>query len=434
MSRLTKYSYFLLGLGATSPLLALVAGGRVVSLMTIAMLFVFIDLILTKKSKMGLEYKRGLLYKLFMGWMVISIIACLFGFVFFISFRPEFSNATIGFVPKILLYLFFLYILGLNANSKKKNTLILKGIKYGVALNLIWSIVDAVMYYSIHESLTNNVFKAYITVTDMRLGVASIVNGITIRSVGLNNDPATIGFFAMAASAYAYVVNKKWIVMICLLSCVACVSILGFAGVIVISLYEVFIRMNIRKKIEYGIVIVTLLIIGSSCLATLKDGVVFEMVSAVTERVDSKSEGGESSAIRENFVKKFPIAVSNMPIALVIGTGYFTSVYPYYKAGVHWDGGSEDPTSMENTYVDSFFSFGLIGFALFLMFHYNLFKVYQNKLRMNSEDVYIIYSFAVAAPIAYLFYHYILYSVLMLVFISSILLYKQNNTPKECIK
>ena len=398
------------------------------------MLFVFIDLILTKKSKMGLEYKRGLLYKLFMGWMVISIIACLFGFVFFISFRPEFSNATIGFVPKILLYLFFLYILGLNANSKKKNTLILKGIKYGVALNLIWSIVDAVMYYSIHESLTNNVFKAYITVTDMRLGVASIVNGITIRSVGLNNDPATIGFFAMAASAYAYVVNKKWIVMICLLSCVACVSILGFAGVIVISLYEVFIRMNIRKKIEYGIVIVTLLIIGSSCLATLKDGVVFEMVSAVTERVDSKSEGGESSAIRENFVKKFPIAVSNMPIALVIGTGYFTSVYPYYKAGVHWDGGSEDPTSMENTYVDSFFSFGLIGFALFLMFHYNLFKVYQNKLRMNSEDVYIIYSFAVAAPIAYLFYHYILYSVLMLVFISSILLYKQNNTPKECIK
>ena len=434
MSRFTKYTYILFGLGATSPLLALVVGGRVVSLMTIAMFFVFADLILSKKNKAGLEYKRGVLYKLFMGWMVISIFACLFGFVFFISFLPEFSYATIGFIPKIVLYLLLLYLLGVNYKSKEKVSLIIKGVKYGVALNLTWSIVDAVMYYSIHESLTNNVFKSYIVATDMRLGIASIVNGITIRSVGLNNDPATIGFFAMAACAYAYVVNKKWIILICLLSCAACVSTLGFAGIIMITLYEVCFRMNIKNMIKYGIVVVLLLFIGTSCLAIIEEGVMFEMVKAVTERVESKGDGQESSGVRGMFIKKFPEAISNMPTTLLLGTGYFTSVYPYYKAGVHWDDGSENPTSMENTYIDNFFSFGLIGFVLFLLFHYDLFKIYQKKLRMNSEDVFVIYSFAVSAPIAYMFYHYILYSVLMLVFITSILLYKQNNLSEECLK
>ena len=431
MSRFTKYTYILFGLGATSPLLALVVGGRVISLMTIAMLFVIADLILSKNNKVGLEYKRGVLYKLFMGWMIISILACLFGFVFFISFRPEFSYATIGFIPKIVLYLLLLYLLGVNFKSKEKVSLIIKGVKYGVALNLTWSIVDAVMYYSIHESLTNNVFKSYIVATDMRLGIASIVNGITIRSVGLNNDPATIGFFAMASCAYAYVVNKKWIILICLLSCAACVSTLGFAGIIMISLYEVFFRMNIRNKIKYGLVVVLLFFIGTSCLAILEEGALLEMVKAVTERVESKGDGQDSSGVRGMFIKKFPEAISNMPTTLILGTGYFTSVYPYYKAGVHWDDGEENPTTMENTYIDNFFSFGLIGFVLFLLFHYNLFKIYQNKIKMNSEDVFVIYSFAMSAPIAYMFYHYILYSVLMLIFITSILLYKQNYLAKN---
>ena len=425
MRRLLNSIYFLFGLGATSPLLALVVGRRVVSLMTIATLFVFVDLILSKKNRLNLDFRESVLFKQFMGWMIISILACLFGFIFFITFRPDFSYATIGFVPKIFLYILLLYLLGVNYKAKNKITLIIKGIKYGVFLNLIWSIVDAIMYYSIHESLTNKVFHAYIVATDMRLGIASIVNGITIRSVGLNNDPATIGFFAMAACVYGYVVNKKWIILICLLSCAACVSTLGFAGIIMISCYEVFFRMNIKDKVRYGIVIVLLLFSGVSLFSVLEDGVTFDMINAVIERVDSKREGGESSSIRTAFIKKFPEAISNMPTTLILGTGYFTSVYPYYEAGVHWDGGSEGPTSMENTYVDNFFSFGMIGFAIFLLFHYNLFKTYKNKIK-TGDNTYVIYSFALSAPIAYLFYHYILYSVLMLIFISSILLYKHN--------
>lgn len=426
MRRLLNSIYFLFGLGATSPLLALVVGGRVVSLMTIAMLFVFVDLILSKKNRLNLDFRESVLFKQFMGWMIISILACLFGFIFFITFRPEFSYATIGFVPKILLYILLLYLLGINYKATEKISLILKGIKYGVALNLIWSIVDAIMYYSIHESLTNNVFQAYIVATDMRLGIASIVNGITIRSVGLNNDPATIGFFAMAACVYGYAVNKKWILWICLLSCAACVSTLGFVGIIMITFYEVFFRLNFKDKMKYGIVMVLLLISGVSYFSTLESGALFDMVNAVTERVDSKMDGGESSSIRGDFIRKIPEAISNMPTTLILGTGYFTSVYPYYEAGVHWDSGLEKPTSMENTYVDNFFSFGMIGFFIFLLFHFNLFKKYRGKLKTGDDNVDVIYSFALSAPIAYLFYHYILYSVLMLVFISSILLYKQN--------
>ena len=108
-----------------------------------------------------------------------------------------------------------------------------------------------------------------------------------------------------------------------------------------------------------------------------------------------------------------------MPTSLIIGTGYDTAVYAYIDEGL--DYGINGPTAMENTYLDNFFNFGFIGFVFFVIFYI---KMYKNSLKWvkynQNEYVIVIFSFSIATLICFLFYHYTLYSVIMLISICSI--------------
>lgn len=414
---LNKIAYLSLGLGSTSPLLAIVVGKHIVSLMTISLIVVFIDLLFSNKNHNTI-YKSSTLFVLFCKWMVISVLASVFGFLYFFPLRTDYSYATISYIPKILLYLILLILLGKSCKHSEKCFLIIHGIKIGIALNLIWSIADASMYYSIRESLTNLVFHSYISAADMHFGVASIIDGVTIRSVGLNNDPATIGFFSTVASAYAFVSKKKWVIVIALLASLASVSFVGLVGIILVAFFNL---IYLNQAISFRSIVVTILFITTSALVFNLSGnsILDSFRSAIEIRAESKTEDDHSTSVRRLFLEKFPGALSNMPTALIIGTGYSTAVYPYLSEGLDY---GVSPTTMENTYVDNFFSFGLIGFVYFILFHYCMYRNARAKMRVDSSEVTIIlYSFSLGIPISYLFYHYTLYSVIMLISLCSIL-------------
>ena len=416
---LKDITYLSLGLGSTSPLLALVVGGHIISLMTISLIMVFVDLLYGPKIHDN-YIKKTYLYDIFFKWMIISVLASIFGFVYFISFRSDYSYSAISYIPKIFLYILLLILLAQNRKREQKCKLIISGIKYGITINLIWSVIDAIMYYSTHESLTNIVFQSYISAADMHHGVASIVDGITIRSVGLNNDPATIGFFATVASAYSFVANKKWIVFLAIFASLASVSFVGLVGITIVVL---FLIISTGQSRLFRKIIASLLFIAT-CIWIINlsnSSIIDSFKTAIELRAESKSEDDHSTSVRKLFILSFPNAVAHVPTSMIIGTGYSTAVYPYYLEGLDY-GGNDSPTTMENTYVDNFFSFGLIGFIYFLMFHYQMYKKARNKLRVDyCDETITLYSFSLAIPISYMFYHYTVYSVIMLISICSIL-------------
>lgn len=415
-----KTIYFCLGLGATSPLLAFVIGGRAISLMTIALILVMIDLFLTKNKTIKL-LRNNQLYTLYMIWMLISILASFFGFVYFANNTIDYSISSISHIPKIILYILLIILLINNKHKQRKVTYLIKGLAFGIALNIVWSIVDACMYYTIHKSLTNTVFSAYIKATDMHFGIASIVDGFTIRSVGLNNDPATIGFFATVGTAFGYASKRKWIIFICLLACLACISFVGLVGICIVIIYQYF-QENKRIDIRQTLLITFALLIVSVFFYSLpEDNMINTMKSAMEMRAESKVEGDHSSETRLLFIRKFPNAILHMPVALILGTGYSTAVYPYFKEGLDYES-DEHPTCMENTYIDNFFSFGLIGFIFFCLFYCKILYFSRTfiKKKNNCFDVEVLYSISLGSLVSYAFYHYTLYSVIMLASVAAI--------------
>lgn len=362
--------------------------------------------------------------------MSISIIASVFGFVYFINIDPVYSFSAIKHIPKILLYIFLLLLLDSDRIRDKKVGIILSGLIWGIGLNLFWSIADAISYYLFHISLTNELFRPYILATNMHYGIASIVDGFSIRSVGLNNDPATIGFFAIITAPFAFVTNRKWILLIAIFASLACVSFIGLAGIFIVCFYYF-----LKGKIKIKNFAISFILIGFLLFIFLNSNnqIIESLKTAIELRTESKVGGDHSSGTRILFIAKFPNAVLNHPISLILGTGYSTAVYAYYPEGLDYGGANNYPTYMENTYVDDFFSFGLIGFILFVAFYAKMFIIYKNKLKFNSLEYKFLYSISLATLISYFFYHYTLYSVIMLASIAGVIYHNPRTQYKAQI-
>lgn len=426
MTKLLRYSFIGLGIGATSPLLALVLGGKILSLYTLCILIVFFNLIFTIK-KLRFNINNNLLIY-FLLWMFISIFACIFGSIIFASIDDRYSFSTLSYIPKILFYIILLILFLLTKNRNYKIDLIIRGIGYGIAFNLIWSILDAICWYTLGFSLTNEVFKSYIIAKNLKFGIASIIEGFSIRSVGLTSDPATIGFFAVIGTGYAFLVKRLWIILVCIFSAISCVSFVALVSIGFVCLYFLFIKGNYKRGLKRIIVGFVLVSTTSLIVVNTNNELVQDFNSALTIRAQSKIEGDHSSQTRMTFLTGFPNVISNAPYSLILGTGYSTPVYHYYKEGVVY--GGDNPTELECVYIDNFFSFGLIGFIFFLLFYFSSLKFLDKRIiTKNTFTNRVLYSGILSSIICFAFYHYTLYSVIILISFACII--EKDNWMKE---
>ncbi|MDE7412472.1 MAG: O-antigen ligase family protein [Muribaculaceae bacterium] len=418
-----KLSYFSLGLSGTAPLLAIVIGGMILSLSTIASLCVFGDLFLGKKIERTNIWKYRLT-KYFLYWMGISLLSSFFGLVFFSFIDEQFAFTPLKFIPKILLYLLMLYLLSKQEKSEFRISWLIKGVMFGVWLNIIWSICDAALFYTSGESLTNTLFISYIKAAHIRYDSASLIYGAYIRSSGLNTDPANIGFFTAIGAAYAMISRKFWLILLCVLSALSAVSFVGLVGILLVILYELLFGKSIKHRALF-ITLGSVLIVGGFLLFKYSNAPTISLVrDAVELKAQSKADGDESTELRTKFITKFPDAIKHLPLSPLIGTGYYTAVYAYYQEGITYNGvysGKNIPTEMENCYVEYFFDFGLIGLIFFCIFYFNAMRIYQNlSYRINSFENRSIFAIMIGSIISFCFYHYTLYSVVMFTDIAAI--------------
>lgn len=411
--------YQLLGFFATASVLAIPLGGRVLSLYTVMLVPVFADLVFHFRTRrFPMAVNRPELY--FYLWMSISVVASLFGFLYFSSL-PEWSAKAVGYVPRILIYLVLLFFLMGNEDKERKSSALLQGIKWGIVANLVWSLLDAAVYYATGFSLTNSVFQYYIEATDTRYGQLSLVKSDQFRSGGLNGDPANMGLFTIILAAYALRKRKIGYYILSVLSIFASVSMIAAAGVAVVTLVHLCTNVQIRftrRQLRVGLAAVAVLLVLLVAFSSLMEGMFQSFLARLSLKVQQGSGTGEES-LRMYYYKYFLPAVVRHPLYLLIGTGYMTSSYPYLLHGYTTE--EFYPFDPEVTYIANYFDLGLLGFAFFMAFYVELFIRMRQRVRTEASEANCMLMAALAGILlAFFGYHYTLYSVVILVSICAI--------------
>ena len=423
------------GFFSTAQILAFVIGGHIVSFYSISIVAVVVYLLLTLSSN-KVQCDRRLKLR-FLGWMIISVFASLFGIVYFSS-DDVFVQRIIGYLPKIFLYLLLFILLSRDKNINQHSQLIIKGIMFGVLLNVIWSILDAFIFYSLGYSLTNRLFHDYIVAKEIRYGMLSLITGPFIRSGGLNADPANLGMFATILAAYSLIKNKYWLLILAVFSAFASISFIAFIGIIIVFGYHIINEIANKGYKWHHLLLLFVVLSIVTIFLTSENNAISGAVNGVQERVEMKEEAGSNDNRTQYWVNFVPAALSS-PVYWLLGTGYMTASYPYLVNGyVTHKYEAYDP---ENTYFSIFFDFGLYGFLLFIAFYYRAWKITKKKYEIDSSEHNIsLLAIAEGIIIAFAGYHFTLYSVVILFSICVIfnvnnkrLVYAKNTSNKHNI-
>lgn len=419
-----KIAFIGLGGGATCSIVAFVWGGMILSWYTIFLITTFCILLTGEKKPISVfGTKASRFYGL---WTLSALLSSVFGLLFFMG-QDEWMTAAVSFVPKVVLYFLFFFLLFRSAKSFEYVNYILKGLLWGVILNTAWASADAIIFYLSGYSITNEIFRSYILATNTRYEMLSLIIGGVIRSGGLNGDPANIGMFAPILASYSLYSKKYWFYVLSLISTFSSVSIVALASIFIITLIYMF---SHKKAIGIGVIFVIILIGGTSYVVIGDDGVTGQMVAAVTDRLEEKSESdmNDRDNVRAMYWFKFLPAVATTPSALLVGTGYGTASYAY----IHGDYvRRSEPYDPEQTYFSTYFDVGLCGFVAFVLLLVYLIRIaYKNQ---KEEHYLFLFTGMEGMMIAFMGYHYTVYSVSMLYIIVGTVLTSNRYVIKQKI-
>ena len=352
--------------------------------------------------------------------MLLAFVSSLFGAVYFMDLE-EFQTAALSYIPKIFLYSLFYYLLRHSYYSKLYSVNICNGLLYGCIFNLSWAIVDAIGYYSTGISITNNLFASYLTAADIRYNQASLIIGGTIRACGINYDPANIGIFAPIVALYGLRRRSYIIYGLSIISILASLSHTALLGIIVVTLYHLYAS---KHKVVALVSLTTVVLAAVVVFSLFRNDTTLQMTEAFIERTEQKTDGSELQGNRGEYWRNFASAALHQPTALFIGTGYYTASYPYLKYNLTRH--EMEPYDPEQTYFATYFDIGLVGLLVFIGLLFGLYKKARRGADNGDKSSTIILSGVVGASVAFLGYHYTLYSVVMLLIISGIALYEKE--------
>lgn len=430
MIGIKKCIYYTLGFSTTAPLLAVVVGGHYISLMYFVYIIIFADLFFSG-GKYTINIKNNSnLFKNFLLYLFLCFIASLIGMVFFWNDEKAYSMAQIRFIPQILIYLILLFLLDRNNQRDSKVNYILNGIKYGALINIIWSIVDAFVFYTIGLSITNVLFVDVIEAMGVPHAQASTIEGLFIRSAGLTIDQCFIGYYAIALTVYGLVRNKKWLILLSVIACFASVTIIGLVGILIVLFGYIITHKNVVPNVALLSFIAVFIVMA---YYFSDNEMISNFKTAVQLRIESKADNDASASTRLLFIEEFPGALMNLPTALFLGTGYFSASYAYFQQGLEYGKYNRFhmyPVPIENMYIETLFAVGLVGLIFFVLFYYKIIKKTDRiiKLQKSDSSIFILNSFIIGAVILFLFYHNVFDSTIMLLSICAAVILKDRRT------
>ena len=414
-TKLYNIVILLLGIFSTMPIIAIFIGGKTISLFSICLILFFILSLLKASGNHSLKITYEI--KLYVCWSFFSIVSCFFGMLMFKGLGDRWASAPLTGVPKIIIYLATLVVVQLQKDTSKLFSSFMTGLLIGITVNVIWAILDALIFYSLNISITNTFFSKYIASNDIRYGMLSLTINNVMRSGGLNSDPANIGLFASILATYGLLKKNNTLFVIAILGVLASISIVGLTGLIGSTIVSLFLKDNRNKKtVLFAVFLAAFVILF--LLNFSPNNVVGIALDNVLSRIEYKQKA-YSDSLRFQYFKFFVPALINNPFFFLIGTGYGTASYAYQNPGFV---NTTIPYDPECTYFSYIFDIGFFGFLVYLYLNYKLYKKVNTLNFVPVSIKSMSYSFIIGSFFALWGYHYTLYAPIMLftVFLTSV--------------
>ena len=391
-----------------------------------------VNLLRTKKNE-----KIGKTTFLYSTWLFIAILSSLFG-LFYFNGRIEWMNNISSYIPKILLYLFLLVIISIYNKKEEIIHYFFKGFLLGCILNIIWAIIEGVVYYTLGYSLSSELFSSYISTLSLDRQFSSIINSDGIRVAGFNTDPAHLGGIIPIIILYS-ALNKKYIILIlCAIALAFSQSTTALVCSFILLIFNIkkivpsFKIKITRKRLFYILINLLIFIVTITFLFINNDNQIIVSVSKNTtgflDRINKNYiEGGSNNPRAFYHIYLLP-AVLSSGIKVLTGAGFGISSYPYVlnseisTAANYLDVFAYDP---ESNYISYLFNTGIIGLSIYILVLYKNYKFYSK--RYFDKEKSLIFASIGGIIVSGFFYHYILtaYQVVILI-MASVLMDKQT--------
>lgn len=443
------YLLFTIGCTATMPIVSLNIFDKSLSFFNITIFIYILYGLLEVVGNISVDFVKQIytkldkLSKLMLLWLVLILISGLFGIYYFIGML-EWQKMIFSYFPKVIIYIVFFLLLVIK--DKSNVNYLIKGIFFGAVFNLIWSCLDAMFYYSFGFSLTNKIFIRYIEINNIRYNQISLIIGNSIRSGGLNFDPAHIGMLAPIVFIYGILNHKFLYVILSILSIFSSMSTTAAVCILFLFLINIKnIKFNVKefyfKKYHYKkswktkFLVLCVLVLFLTQFNSITSFVQKGSQSFIDRVSDTYVSNKLEDNIRVQYVMNLPYAISELGLKIITGTGLGTASYGYYSSEVVLNNMTflkhEEPRpyDMENTYILYLLDIGVFGLVLYIYLLILLYKKYMYKL--NLKENIAVYAGVSVIIVSNLFYHYTLFSVQILIMISGILL-ENGGEKNDC--
>lgn len=421
---------FLCGITATMPIVTFPSTN--ISLFTV---FTIVFLLVNALSFVNdVHFKfRNNTHKLLM-WLLASLLSSIFGLLYY-NTNDEWRLVVQGYIPKIIVFIFIMFLVSRYSDLSES---LLKGLLFGAVANAVVAIVDAITYYGSGYSLINRWFQNYIITNNIRFGLISLIIGGTIRSGGLNYDPAHIGMLAPMIFLFGLVSRKYVYILLAIGAISASLSTTAFVCCIACLLLYISCIGKLNQQFRFTNKMLLLsfgsLLICSYFLYQYASYIVIGFNNLFSRINDTYIDSGYEN-IRLLYILYAPQAMIEQGIKMFTGTGFMTASEGFIKLGSNFGVRLKDyPYDMEITYLAYLFDLGFFGFYLYVSYLFftakNLLKEF--KLKSNDQVVQIAFSGFFASFFSCFFYHYTLFACQILIFIA-ISVYLDKKTKKSNI-
>jgi hypothetical protein len=425
--KLLDWLFLAVGILVTMPIVTINVGGRLLSLFSL--FFIILIGILIVKCVITKEFNKiGKYTKLLSIWFIISLIASAFGMIYFFD-MPAWTSNIKTFIPKIILYFLFLILYSSVKLTDMNEKLLLRGFIYGCIINIVWAVLDGIIFYLLGYSINNIIFSDYASINSIRYGTISLIRNGSIRSSGFNYDPSHLGMIIPTVILYS-ILRKKYLLIILSVVAIATsqstTALVASLMVVLLNINKILMMNRIRitsNRIVIGCIAGFLLIMTLFLLKGNNIDLGYAInagINNMNNRITNLYFGSNlSQDMRVIYHIYFPAAVLFSGFRIFTGTGFGTSSYSYvfYERIVDVIGRYNPfPYDPESTYISYFFDTGVFGFLLYIWILYRLYKYYRSVSNMSEENC-ILFSGIIAIIFSSFFYHYILFACQMLILI-----------------
>lgn len=429
----------LMGIFSTMPILGIPFGGKYITVFTIIFILNFCNIVWEVFRRNRFSFMLTGIKKVYLMFLIWPIMSYLVGLMYM---PKEWHSSMTSYIIRVIEYLLLTILLYIDNDKKNARTFGI-GLFYGIVINAVWSIFEAVSYYFFSKSLNDILFSSYLNLNREVLLVNSYGG---IRVSGLNYDPAHLGGLLPILLFCGLSKKNIYVTVLSIISLAFSQSTTALVGcIVVIVIFLLIKRKRIKKrlKLKLPLFVGAIIVIFVSIIMISYEGTINRFINSIIENIGGYIERintiylGSSNRIEPRevyYTQAIDKLLERNPIVSLIGSGLGTSMYPFRNvSGLFATGAQATVTEIETNYIAYLFDLGIIGFVIYIVLLIKGFLKFMRILRYKEElPIYLFLGFFISIICCSALYHYIFtaYQILTFTFATIYIDYYEHEIKK----